>query len=57
MKLDQILVQPKRTILFDSIVTTELLPCLLTLPVPIPDEVNKFKFLFSHFFVMPKKVL
>ena len=57
MKLDQILVQPKRTILFDSIVATELLPCLLTLPVPIPDEVNKFKFLFSHFFVMPKKVL
>ena len=26
----------------------------LTLPVPIPDEEKKIKFLFSHFFVVPE---
>ena len=33
---------------------------LLTLPVPIPDENRKLInliFLFSHFFVVPQKVL
>ena len=30
---------------------------LLTLPIPIPDEEKKIKFLFSHFFVVPQKVL
>ena len=31
----------------------------LTLPVPIPDEEKKIKlnFYFSHFFVVPQKVL
>ena len=29
---------------------------ILTLPVPILDEEKKLNFLFSHFFVVPKKV-
>ena len=29
----------------------------LTVNVPIPDKKKKFKFLFSHFFVLPQKVL
>ena len=34
---------------------------LLTLPAPVPvpdeDQENQVKFLFSHFFVLPQKVL
>ena len=30
---------------------------MLALPVPIPDEEKKVKFLFSQFFEVPQKVL
>ena len=36
-------------------VTIELSAHYLTLPVPIPDEERKLKFLFLNFFVVPQK--
>ena len=32
-------------------------PLNITLPFPVLDEEKKIKFLFSHFFVVPQKVL